>query len=114
MIGRVGVEEIRVEDHVADLLQFLQDENERKRAVFYSLSDILSFADFTYLHAIIRKIAINENCIVGRSFLRNRLTADHLSLFNNYGKVFIHDEQESTGMYQVFSLQTQMEACTFS
>jgi S-adenosylmethionine:diacylglycerol 3-amino-3-carboxypropyl transferase len=103
--------EIQINYRVADLLQFLQHENETEIAVFYSLSDILSFADFNYLHAIIQKTAVNKNCIVARSFLRNRLTTDHLALLNHYGKVSLHDEEESTGMYQVFSLQTQMKAC---
>ena len=106
--------EIKLEYHVADLLQFVQDQPETKRPVFYSLSDIVSFASFNYMQEIIQKTSINENCIVGRSFLRNRLTTDHLSLFNDYGNVSIHDEQESTGMYQVFSLHTEMKACTYS
>jgi S-adenosylmethionine:diacylglycerol 3-amino-3-carboxypropyl transferase len=107
-------DEIEFEFFVADFLQFLQRQNEAPGPVFYSLSDILSFADFNYLHAIIKKIAGNENFIVGRSFLRNRLWPDHLSLFNHYGKVSLHDQQESTGMYQVFSLQTQPKTCLLS
>jgi S-adenosylmethionine:diacylglycerol 3-amino-3-carboxypropyl transferase len=107
-------EEITIEYKVGDMLKLLQNQNETKGDVFYSLSDILSFADFDYMHAIIEKTAVNDNCIVGRSFLRNRLTPDHLSLLKNYGQVALHDSEESTGMYQVFSLQTQTTACTLT
>jgi hypothetical protein len=98
-------QEIEIKYHVADLLEFLRHEQEKNGPVFYSLSDILSFADFDYLHAIVKETAVNENFLVGRSFMRNRLSNDQLSLLTRFGNVSLHDEEESTGMYQVFSLK---------
>jgi len=97
--------EIEITYHVEDLLQFLRKGHKNKGPVFYSLSDILSFADFEYLHSIVKTTALNENFIVGRSFMRNRLSNKQLSLLGQYGNISLHDEEESTGMYQVFSLK---------
>ncbi|MHA4842912.1 DUF3419 family protein [Flavitalea antarctica] len=98
--------EITITYHVEDLLEFLRrKEHETEGPVFYSISDILSFADFDYLHEIVKTTAANENLVVGRSFLRHRLSQDQLDMLDQYGTVSMHDEEESTGMYQVFSLR---------
>jgi S-adenosylmethionine-diacylglycerol 3-amino-3-carboxypropyl transferase len=106
---RLSNHTIEIKYFVADLLHFLKHQKETEDPVFYSISDILSFCDFDYLHSIIKKTAVNENCIVGRSFLRNRLTTPDLSLLNRYGKLCVHDDEDSTGMYQIFSLRHQCQ-----
>ncbi|RYZ24984.1 MAG: DUF3419 family protein [Chitinophagaceae bacterium] len=73
--------------------------------VFYSLSDILSFVDFDYLNAVLKKTASQKSCLVIRSFLRNRLSTEQLNRLNCYGEVSVHDEQETTGMYQVVCIK---------
>ena len=99
--------EIRIQYYVDDLLSFIK----RRAALlpnptFYSLSDILSFTDHVYLDAVCKELSTQESCIVARSFLRNRLSTEQLLAFQAYGRVNRHDDQETTGMYQVFSIHT--------
>ena len=105
--NRLLQNEIDIYYYACDLLEFvatkeiLPDSN-----VFYSISDILSFVDFTYLKTFLTKIPPGRNLIAGRSFLRNRLTTDQLKDLEFFGTVAIHDDEESTRMYQVFSINT--------
>lgn len=97
---------VEVEYHPIDLLKYMESKAAiAEEAVFYSLSDILSFEDINYLHKLICRMAFSANIIVGRSFLRNRLSNSQQLELRAYGQVFLHDEQESTGMYQVFSIK---------
>ena len=86
----------------ADILDYVK--RSTKQACFFSLSDILSFADFGYLQNLVSACAGHGNTVVGRSFLRNRLTQSQLTILGNQGKLTVHDNEDSTGMYQVFSL----------
>ena len=99
-------EEIVISYHVSDFMEFLSHSKELpNQDVFYSISDILSFVDFKYLLEIIKRISSTGNIVVGRSFLRNRLTLDQLNELRLLGDVRLYDDEESTGMYQVFLLK---------
>ena len=102
---RLKKDNIRIECYPADLLQFIKAEAGDLQQTFYSLSDILSFTDFEYLEEVVRRTALHGNLITARSFLRNRLTLRQLDALEAYGEVHLHSEQESTGMYQVFSVK---------
>jgi len=102
---RLAIKEIIVEYRTSDLLSFAKQEaNNLMPPVFYSLSDILSFAGFAYLDKVMKCISGKGNLIVARSFLRNRLTSNQLNALATYGNVNLHSDEESTGMYQVFSI----------
>ncbi|MGZ3846584.1 MAG: DUF3419 family protein [Flavisolibacter sp.] len=98
-------DDLQIDFYPVDLLEFLKTERQDPGQTFYSLSDILSFADFNYLEEVVQRTAVHGNIIMGRSFLRNRLTVRQLEALKIYGTVQVHSEQESTGMYQVFSLK---------
>ncbi|HSU51901.1 MAG TPA: DUF3419 family protein [Segetibacter sp.] len=101
---RLQAKDLVIDYYAKDLLAFAKAQSITGPA-FYSLSDILSFQDQQYLNELLEKIAIPGSIVIVRSFLRNRLTAIELNeLATRYGKVVTHDEQESTGMYQVFSV----------
>lgn len=70
---------------------------------FYSCSDILSFQNSDYVFMLLNAISKGEeNLVVFRSFLANRLTEkDAHSIQEKYGDVYMADDLESTGMYQV-------------
>lgn len=74
--------------------------------IFYSLSDILSFSDKTYLQQLLDKTTGHGNQAVWRTFLRNRsVKKDGRSLTGRDIIVKDYSAEESTRMYQVFSLQ---------
>ena len=101
---RLNRAEIEIEYHIKDFNNFLKEVWPiLHHPVFISLSDILSFVEFNYLQNIIKKINTPGSVLVGRSFVRNRLSMQELEAIANDGKVNIHDDQESTLMYQVFS-----------
>jgi S-adenosylmethionine:diacylglycerol 3-amino-3-carboxypropyl transferase len=105
---KLNEEKMAINYHLCDLLYFVRNNIKRfQHPVFYSFSDILSFADFDYLNKTISCIASGEAIITGRSFLKNRLTSDQLDKLKSYGDVELYDEQESSGMYQVFSIHTK-------
>ena len=71
--------------------------------VFYSVSDILSFADHAYLQQLLAKMLRPGNQVVWRSFLRNRsANAKDLLPAGFVGAFKDCTEEESTRMYQVF------------
>lgn len=104
---RVLNREIIIEYYREDLLHFMRENREQiTKPVFLSASDILSFEDRKYLEELI-KIALQNpgDMIVWRGFLRNILTSQELrTIAENHGNIERHDEQESTEMYQVFSI----------
>ncbi|WP_373497143.1 DUF3419 family protein [Aquiflexum sp.] len=83
-----------------DLLEFA---NQNKGDSFFSCSDILSFENSDYLFRLLDAISKGEeNLIVFRSFIANRLTGtDTNTIQDKYGDVYVADDLESTGMYQV-------------
>lgn len=96
-----------IEYYTGDLLTFIKQTTlPADLRVFYSVSDILSFEDQDYLSALLEKItAKGGNTIVWRSFLSNRLTKQQQdNLSSKYKEVLQHDKDESSGMYQVFSV----------
>jgi S-adenosylmethionine:diacylglycerol 3-amino-3-carboxypropyl transferase len=87
-----------------DLLEFAKQLSSGGRGNnFYSCSDILSFQNSDYVFRLIEATAnVGENLIVFRSFLANRLTEkDAHCIQDKYGDVYMDDDIESTGMYQV-------------
>ena len=101
---RLNSGEIIVTYHLDDLLHFTKNNKQEKQA-FYSASDILSFEDHSYLRDLIYTGVSNKgNCLVARSFLRNRLTEPQLKNITNGYRSAFHDESESSGMYQVISI----------
>ena len=99
--------DLTINYHADDLQSFVSKTAAKvSQPVFYSLSDILSFVDFNYVNAVLEKTTSQKSCLVIRSFLRNRLSTVQLGRLNRYGEVSVHDEQESTGMYQVVSIKT--------
>jgi hypothetical protein len=102
---RLVNKEIQIEFYKCDLLDFvLENKALTGDTVFYSVSDILSFVDFAYLQKLLSHISINGNLIAVRSFLSNRLTEADLGLLRLYGNIDTHDKEDSTLMYQVFSI----------
>jgi S-adenosylmethionine:diacylglycerol 3-amino-3-carboxypropyl transferase len=95
---------LNVQYYHSDLLPFLRDLPPANSKVFYSLSDILSFADFNYLQQVLEVIGNHECLIVSRSFLRNRLNSRQLEVISQYGQLDQHPD--STGMYQVVSIHS--------
>jgi S-adenosylmethionine:diacylglycerol 3-amino-3-carboxypropyl transferase len=101
---RLRTKDIVIDYYSKDLLAFTRVQL-TTGSVFYSLSDILSFQDQKYLNELLEKIAVPGSIVVGRSFLRNRLTPLQLDeLAMKYGKAVTYDDHDSTGMYQVFSV----------
>jgi hypothetical protein len=98
--------ELNVRCYHSDLLEFLRHLSAENSKVFYSLSDLLSFADFHYLQQVLAIIGNHGNLIVSRSFLRNRLNSRQLDEISQYGQLEQHPD--STGMYQVVSIQSEM------
>lgn len=96
---------VSVEFYQSDLLQFLK-RMPKSSKVFYSLSDILSFADFNYLQQVLDESRGEENLVVTRSFLRNRITGQQFAQLSHYGALTEYGEKESTGMYQVIAIQS--------
>lgn len=103
--NRLLHKELILQYQTADLFQAVK--KNRWQFCFFSVSDILSFADFFYLQKLVSTCAGRGNILVGRSFLRNRLTEPQLEILQEYGKLTLYDAEESTGMYQVFSIHYQ-------
>lgn len=103
---RLQLQQVAVEYCQGDVLDFVLSRHAQLPGpVFYALSDLLSFVDYSYLHALIRGVATSEgNPIVWRSFLRNQLSAAQLqNLTQMYGEISQLDDLESTKMYRVFA-----------
>lgn len=97
--------EMKIEYFSQDFLQFIKKETAKNKvAAFYSISDILSYTDFYYLKEIIQQLK-SSDILVGRGFVRNRLPDQALAEIAKHGMVDIHDDQDSTLMYQVFSFK---------
>ncbi len=93
--------------HTGDLLAVLRtvDPDDLSDA-FFSLSDLLSFADFSYLLELIDLLTGRNNTLVIRSFLRNPLSPGQLRQLDERCKTVIdRSESESTRMYRVHELQ---------
>jgi S-adenosylmethionine:diacylglycerol 3-amino-3-carboxypropyl transferase len=103
---RLIKKEITVATHVDDLLHFVTNQSQTiRQPAFYSVSDLLSFVPFEYVKELAGETTTEGNIVIGRSFLRNRLTKDHLHQLTEFGQVTLYDEQDSTGMYQVFCIK---------
>ena len=79
---------------------------------FYSASDLLSFVNFDYLSHFIADVCRRQSAavVVVRAFLRNRPEDAQLqALQHSQPMLTVTDlsQEESSGMYQVFALQTQ-------
>ena len=102
---RLVNQELNIQFYTSDLLEFvLENKGLTSEPLFYSLSDILSFTDFAYLQTLLSHISVSGNLIAIRSFLSNRLTEADLELLSSYGNIALHDKEDSTLMYQVFSV----------
>lgn len=104
---RILNREIIIDYYREDLLHFMKESRVQiTTPVFLSASDILSFEDRKYLAELIKTALQNAgDMIVWRGFLRNILTKQELkTIAENHGNIERHDEQESTEMYQVFSI----------
>jgi len=103
---KICTNELTIDYCVNDLFQFISQQIHLAEPTFYSLSDILSFEDHDYLNALLGHLNLGENVIVARSFLRNRLSTQQLkNLLPQYGTIEVHDDKESTSMYQVVSIR---------
>lgn len=111
---RLSEKQLTVHFHENDLLSFAKKNTSRIIGpVFYSASDILSFEDHEYLVQLVDTVAKNENVVVWRAFLRNRTgKKDLMKQRLLYKNSIDHSGSESTGMYQVFSLQNQFTNAT--
>jgi len=101
--------QLTVKYHEADLLEYVyRTENLKGDNIIYSVSDILSFEDHSYLKKLIKSCLKNPGCqIIIRSFLRNRLDQKQLQrLSATYKEVNILDANETTGMYQVVGIKS--------
>ncbi len=100
--------EIDVRLSTGDLLTVLRtlDPDDLSDA-FFSLSDILSFADFSYVQELLNLLGDRNNTLVIRSFLRNPLSSRQLhQLGERCTDVIDWSGHESTRMYRVHELRT--------
>lgn len=89
-----------------DLLEELQalDADLLSNALF-SVSDLLSFCDFSYVRELLDLLDGRRSTVVMRSFLRNRLTpAQREYLRGRCAKYVDRTDRESTRMYEVHEL----------
>lgn len=100
-------QKLRIYYHHTDILSFVNTKHPSiKEPVFYSASDILSFENLNYLERLLDNANLTENIIVWRTFLSNRFDQhDLLILSKKYNDLKDHSGNESTRMYQVFSIQ---------
>lgn len=102
---RLALSRLRIHFHHSDLLNFVEKKVAGAQQVFYSLSDILSFEEPDYLQQLLDNTIGEGNTVVWRAFLRNRADSMEKTRLNRrYPGVQENTEEESTGMYQVFSL----------
>ncbi len=89
-----------------DLLKFqIKNNHAVPGFTFYSISDILSFEDISYLKRFLSKINHNGNMVVWRSFLRNQLSDSDMSyLQQQFETVQNLSQFDSSGMYKVYGL----------
>jgi S-adenosylmethionine:diacylglycerol 3-amino-3-carboxypropyl transferase len=105
---RILNREIEIEYYAVDLLQFAR-QHSFSEPIFYSISDILSFENQDYLNQLLSQLSGTDVLLACRSFLRNRLSPGRLDqLAARFGRVEIYDHQETTGMYQVFSVRNSI------
>jgi S-adenosylmethionine-diacylglycerol 3-amino-3-carboxypropyl transferase len=102
-------EKLKVYFHCNDLLAVISGlEFEPDKNVFFSFSDVLSFADMEYLKHVFRRIMEYKsvsNTLIFRSFVRNRLSAfDLQNLQEEFGAVSDLSTEERTHFYQVFQI----------
>ncbi|MEP7376653.1 MAG: DUF3419 family protein [Chitinophagaceae bacterium] len=99
--------DITIRYHHTDILDFVNKKiTAFNKPVFYSVSDILSFENLHYLQQLIDKTTSPGNYLVWRAFLRNRAnTGVNTLLASKPGELQEHTTDESTRMYQVFSIQ---------
>lgn len=100
---------LKMHYHCDDLLDTLKElKFESKESRFFSVSDIMSFADMSYLNAVIlriSKIQNGSNTLVFRSFVRHRLKAiDLLTLRDLFGKVTDLSRTDRTHFYQTIQI----------
>ena len=109
MIQIILQEKFSIHFHGDDLLVSLKHlPFEGEKARFFSLSDILSFADKEYLKAVfllIKGLKRGYNTLIFRTFVRNRLTTDDLKpLQDEFGLITDLSKNERTHFYQVFQI----------
>ena len=93
--------------HHADLLHVVRamDPDYLSRMLF-SVSDLLSFCDFSYVRKLLDLLAGRNNTVVIRSFLRNTLSPEQLRcLRDRCVEVTDWSDRESTRMYRVYVLK---------
>jgi S-adenosylmethionine:diacylglycerol 3-amino-3-carboxypropyl transferase len=104
---RLAEKQLTVRYHVNDLLTYTKKHAHKLATpVFYSASDLLSFEDYSYMHELLETTGSRDSLVVWRAFLRNRAGNEN-ARFNQpvYKNTIDHSAYESTGMYQVFSLE---------
>jgi S-adenosylmethionine:diacylglycerol 3-amino-3-carboxypropyl transferase len=98
---------LRIRFHEGDLKALLADwpRHDFSRT-FFSLSDILSFADFGYLLALLQLLKGADISVVFRSFLRHGLTPRQLHVLRTRFKA-VDDisHRDATGFYRIHHVQ---------
>lgn len=102
--------DVRIEYHCADILDFFRHFRFRDQETrFYSLSDILSSVDYTYLRqliTLIHELPGGESKVVFRSFIKNRLDEDQIHEFRDtLGTISDVSNWERTKLYQVIKME---------
>lgn len=101
--SRLVTGDINIYYHAQDILSYARTHSHENSQVFYSLSDLLSFEDYTYLGELLAFLDNEEDMVVWRSFLKHREEKKQLEPLLN--RLKDHSEFESTRMYKVFSLE---------
>jgi hypothetical protein len=101
---------LKVHYHFGDVLDVLKELNvEQDEAPFFSLSDILSFVDISYLQKIMEVISASKTgkgTLVFRTFIRNRLTQQQIAdLSKQCGTIKDLTPEERSHFYQVFQIE---------
>lgn len=95
--------------HCGDALSLIKAfPYDQDKARFFSLSDLLSFADMAYMTALLEHIATipaGASRVVFRSFVRHRLNKDLVSeLRLGFGNMVDLSAEERTHFYQVYQI----------
>lgn len=94
--------------HAHDILTYARTHSHENNQVFYSLSDLLSFEDYSYLGELLAFLDNDGDMVVWRSFLKHR--EEKQLLVPILDRLKDHSKAESTRMYKVFSLENAVIA----
>lgn len=107
--SRIASPFLSIHYHHSDVLSFVNAHmGTFQGPVFYSLSDILSFENISYLKQVSEQIKTHDHTLVWRTFLRNRIEKGNILNYLNHNDTHDHSMDESTRMYQVFSSRNRI------